>query len=225
MTSALVAALTRQIGRRLQARIPSRAGATDLDRCAGTLGSRRRQSRGSSRDCWGVSEPLFIVVSGPPASGKSTLAPTLAAEFSLPLIAKDTIKDALMSVLPVPDVAASRELGRAAVLAMLAVAAASPVGAVVESNFYRSLAVAHLQALPGRVVEIFCRCDAVVAAERYQRRAGSRQAGHFDAIREPHELWNDEVTSPVAGGWPLLEVETNEPVEVAQVVAFVRSCD
>ena len=33
-----------------------------------------------------------------------------------------------MSVLPVPDVAASRVLGRAAVLAMLAVAAESPVG-------------------------------------------------------------------------------------------------
>jgi 2-phosphoglycerate kinase len=46
--------------------------------------------------------PLFVVVSGPPASGKSTLAPVLARELGLPLIAKDTIKDALMSVLSVP---------------------------------------------------------------------------------------------------------------------------
>ena len=78
------------------------------------------------------------MVSGPPASGKSTLAPTLAGELRLPLVAKDTIKDALMSVLPVPDVDASRQLGRAAVAAMLAVAAESPCGAVIESNFYRS---------------------------------------------------------------------------------------
>jgi len=67
----------------------------------------------------GVAHPLFVVVSGPPASGKSTLAPMLARELDLPLIAKDTIKDALMSVLPVPDVEASRQMGRAAVRAML----------------------------------------------------------------------------------------------------------
>lgn len=47
---------------------------------------------------------VFVVVSGPPASGKSTLAPVLATELGLPLLAKDTIKDALMSILPVPDV-------------------------------------------------------------------------------------------------------------------------
>ena len=80
---------------------------------------------------------VFVVVSGPPASGKSTLAPVLARELGLPLVAKDTIKDALMSVLPVPDVEASRQLGRGAVAAMLAVAADSPIGAAVESNFYR----------------------------------------------------------------------------------------
>ena len=37
----------------------------------------------------------FVVVSGPPASGKSSLAPALAAELDLPLLAKDVIKDAL----------------------------------------------------------------------------------------------------------------------------------
>lgn len=48
--------------------------------------------------------PLFVAVSGPPASGKSTLAPPLARRMALPLVAKDTIKDALMSVLAAPDV-------------------------------------------------------------------------------------------------------------------------
>jgi adenylate kinase family enzyme len=33
----------------------------------------------------------YVVVSGPPASGKSTLAPPLAAHLGLPLAAKDTI--------------------------------------------------------------------------------------------------------------------------------------
>ncbi len=162
-----------------------------------------------------------MVVSGPPASGKSTLAPALARELGLPLVAKDTIKDALMSVLPVPDVEAS-QLGRGAVAAMLAVAAESPMGAVIESNFYRSIAGQTLGQLPGAVVEVFCRLEKALALERYRNRSGSRQAGHFDGDREVDELWNDEVAEPVAGGWPLLEVDTAQPVDVAAVVAFVR---
>lgn len=167
--------------------------------------------------------PVFVVVSGPPASGKSTLAPRLAHDLGLPLVAKDTIKDALMSVLSVPDVESSRQIGRAAVAAMLAVAAESPIGAVIESNFYRSVAVGDLRRLPGSVVEVFCRCDQAIASARYQSRAGTRHAGHFDAVRKPQELWNEEVAEPVAGGWPVLEVNTNEPVDVAEVLAFVLS--
>ena len=167
-------------------------------------------------------DALFVVVSGPPASGKSTLAPALATELGLALIAKDTIKDALMSVLPVPDVEASRQLGRASVVAMLAVAAQAPLGAVIESTFHRSRALDDLRRLPGAVVEVFCRCDARVARARYQARAESRHAGHFDSIRTVEELWNDEVAKPVAGGWPLMEVDTNGSVDVAAVVRFVR---
>lgn len=166
--------------------------------------------------------PPFVIVSGPPASGKSTLAPALAEALHLPLVAKDTIKDALMSVLPVPDVEASRQIGRAAVRAMFAVAAASPVGAVIESNLYRRVAGDDLRALPGPVVEVFCRCDREVAAARYRARAGTRHAGHFDAVRSADELW-EEVSEPVADGWPLVEVDTNHPVDVADVATRVRA--
>ena len=110
----------------------------------------------------------YIVVNGPPASGKFTVAPWLASHFALPLIANDALKDALMSVLAVPDVEASRQLGRAAIRAMLALAAASPIGAVLESNFNRLRAGDELRALPGEVLEVFCRCDREVAARRYR---------------------------------------------------------
>ena len=99
----------------------------------------------------------FVVVSGPPASGKSTLAPALAVELDLPLLAKDVVKDALVEVLGAPDLARSRELGRAAVHALLAVAATA--GRAVLESVWHGYARAPLAALPGPVVEVFCRCD------------------------------------------------------------------
>ena len=170
-----------------------------------------------------MGDPLFVVVSGPPGSGKSTLACALAPHLCLPLIAKDTIKEALMSVLPVPDVRASRDLGRGAVVAMLAVASDSTVGGVLEAPFQRTLAAPGLRDLPGRIVELFCRCERAGAAERYRERAATRHPGHLDLGRTIDELWNDEVIEPVAGGWPVLEGDTNAPVDLGPVIHFVRT--
>ncbi len=124
---------------------------------------------------------------------------------------------------PPKDVEASRLLGRAAVKAMLAVAAQSPVGATLESNISRSVAVTDLGRLPGRLFEVFCRCDRDVAAVRYRARAGSRGAGYFDRARTENELWNDEISEPMAGGWPVIEVGTNSPVDPGTVVSLIRA--
>ncbi len=125
-----------------------------------------------------------------------------------------------MSVLPVPDIEASRELGRASVTALLAVASESG-GAVLESVWHRSRAVEDLLRLPGNLVEVFCRCDARTAAQRYERRAGTRHAGHFDGERTIADLWNEEVARPVAGGWPVIDVSTESPVDVKSLAARI----
>jgi predicted kinase len=141
----------------------------------------------------GVSDadfPRYVVVSGPPGSGKTTLARQLAGELRLPLIAKDTIKQALMTVIEVPDVAASRLVGRASLEALLAVAEDVGYG-VLESVWHRSRAVADLQRLRAPIVEVFCRCDRSVAEARYRARASSRARGHFDDRRLATEIWND----------------------------------
>ena len=72
-------------------------------------------------------------------------------------------------------------------------------------------------------VEVFCRCDQSVAAARYLARTGSRGVGHFDDQRRPDELWNSDVSEPVAGGWPVIEVDTNNPVDVAAVVQQIHN--
>lgn len=40
---------------------------------------------------------------------------------------------------------------------------------------------------------------------------------------DPARLWNEEVAEPVAGGWPVLEVSTEGPVDLGEVVTFIRA--
>jgi hypothetical protein len=145
-----------------------------------------------------MGDRLYVVVSGPPGSGKSTLAPALAGG-----LAKDRIIEALLATWPALDVDSSRRAGRAAMDVVFALASASPCGAVPEAKFHESLAEGSIGALPGRTVEVFCRCRREVALQRYRERAASRHTGHFDAMRTDAQIWHDEVSEPVGGGWPV----------------------
>jgi hypothetical protein len=57
-----------------------------------------------------------------------------------------------MSVLAIPDVGASRQLGRAAVGPQVGVATESVRGPVLDSNLYRSLPLSTLGGCPDRLV-------------------------------------------------------------------------
>jgi hypothetical protein len=74
---------------------------------------------------------------------------------------------------------------------------------------------------------VFCRCDPRIAARRYALRSGNRAAGHFDADRTMdrtiEKLQNDEVARPVAGDWPVIEVDTSRPVDIKPLAERIRA--
>lgn len=136
--------------------------------------------------------PRFVVVSGLPASGKSTLARSLANRLSLPLFDKDNFLEAHFLAADVSDEAVRRKLSRQADME-LRHAAVRSTGAVLTS-WWRHLKspsesgtpVAWLNSLPGPVAEVHCRCTAATAVARFVAR--SRHPGHLDARRSHAEL-------------------------------------
>lgn len=167
----------------------------------------------------------YIVVSGLPGSGKTTLASALAAELDLPLFCKDTIKEALATVLEVRDVEASRQLGSAAIAALIAVAREAR-GGVVESSWNRQLALDDLARLQGPIVEVFCSCPSRTAWERYAARAASRHPAHLDLERLAEPRWDEDgaaAAGPLDGGWPVVSVDTTRPLDSVALASTIRS--
>jgi predicted kinase len=167
---------------------------------------------------------LYVVVSGLPGSGKTSLATAVARELGLPLLSKDTIKETLFDVLGTGDVDWSKRLGLASTHVLLELARAS-AGAVLESFWDPPVARDELRSLDGHVVELFCDCPAEVARDRYRRRVGEgRHPGHLDTERDlDFDEWvRSGRGEPVGTGGPLLRVRTTEPVDIATVVDWVR---
>ncbi len=134
----------------------------------------------------------FIVGSGLPASGKSTLAKQLAPAFGLPLYDKDDILEALFDTMGPVDADLRHRLSRASDRIMTTLVEQS-CGAVLTS-FWRNpgddgssgTPCEWLSQLSPSIVEVYCRCEPEFAVQRFLRR--SRHPGHLDAGRNQQEL-------------------------------------
>jgi predicted kinase len=166
---------------------------------------------------------LLVIVTGPPASGKTTVARQLAARLRLPLIAKDTIKEALFDGLGAGDLEWSQRIGGATYLAMLAIAeesVAAGASIVLEANFIRG-GESRLAALPARFVQVHCSAPLEVLVERYGSRV--RHPGHvdserIDALREAVQTGRH---NPLELPGETIRIDTTKPVDLAALAERV----
>jgi predicted kinase len=183
-----------------------------------------------------MTKALVIIVTGPPATGKTTIGTQIAEALHLPFLNKDGIKELLFDTLGWSDVEWSKRLGAAsyAILYHLIEAQlAAGASFVVESNFHPAFdneRFADLRTKYGFVpFQVFCTADGDVLYERFQARSesGKRHPGHRDEMRhgEFEEILRRGRHDPLEIGGETYELEMTDldDLNVDGVVAAIRS--
>jgi predicted kinase len=159
--------------------------------------------------------PAVLIVTGSPATGKTTLAVKLGSELRLPVLSKDLFKGALLESLGAASLSESQKLGRAA-FTMLYAAATELVGAgvslILEAPFRSGVSEPSLTALTHRAAAavIVCTASSEVVVRRFRQRASSseRHPGHMDRIRP--EMSRAIAFDPPDLGLPAVVVNTSD---------------
>jgi len=133
-----------------------------------------------------MTRPALIIVSGPPASGKSSLGRYIARELQLPYVSKDGIKERLFDTLGWKDREWSKKLGEASNELLWYLAEAElAVGRslVVQSNLNAAWANRKILALKARYefqpIQVQCMAAGEALVQRFMAR--ERHPGHGDA--------------------------------------------
>jgi thymidylate kinase len=172
----------------------------------------------------------FIIISGLPGSGKTTLARDLAPALSLPVIDKDQILERLFESNGVGDATWRRALSRESDL-ILEREATSSNGAILVS-FWRAPGMTAasgtptgwLKSISGTAVNVHCVCDPELAAERFLQR--KRHSGHLDSRTSYRELlatFRNLSRLAHLGIGPCIEVDTSQDRNVDDIVRLIRA--
>lgn len=167
-----------------------------------------------------------VLVNGVPASGKSTVARGIAQHLHCPLLALDTVKEALFGQLGTGDRDYNRKLGRGSYAAIWALVAEFPADAVVVVDAWFgfqpvSVLRDHLRrADVAGVVELWCHAPPELVAQRYAERCLTRHIGHLglEYVAELREL---AVTALPTGLGALVDVDTSRLISWEPLVQAV----
>jgi predicted kinase len=139
-----------------------------------------------------LAEGRLVIILGSPASGKTTLARRLGVQWSMPVLCKDDVKEALFEALGQGDRAWSRRLSEASFTTLVHLAERQlslGQSCIVEGN-WRAVNAPALERLlrprAARAMQIWCRAEPAEIVRRFTAR--TRHAGHLDALMPAEEL-------------------------------------
>jgi predicted kinase len=182
-----------------------------------------------------IKPPLVLIITGPPAGGKTTLGRQLATCLRLPFLNKDLFKEALYDHLGWSDRDWSRRLGAASVELLYRAAAAlleAGQSVAVESNFYAEWDAPRFRQLAEQFgchfIQVVCTASGPTLVERYKRRieSGERHRGHTES-----DSLDDILSRLLTECWDALDLEgrvfyvdtgAETPIDVRDLAHAVR---
>ena len=159
-----------------------------------------------------MKQPVLIIVSGPPTSGKTTLAKSIAQKFNLPLITKDSLKEILFDTIGWKDREWSKKVGSASFSIMhylLDSLMATNQSIIIEGNFKTEFESDHirprLKQFNYQAIQIMCQCDGKILFDRFKQRSesGDRHPGHCDTLN-----YDELKDSLLIGKYEPLDIES-----------------
>lgn len=172
--------------------------------------------------------PTLIIVTGLPATGKTTIARYLSLQLLIPVFHKDDIKELLFDQLTAEVQTSSSLLGRTS-FALLELTAQRMLEAgnsvIIEGNYSQASYTDQLVRLAinfqADLIQVWCNCEEVVRQQRFVDRHSSRHPTH--AQNGPSSKGTGSQQSLSMPGL-LIEVDTTdwEKVDLADIADQVQ---
>lgn len=175
---------------------------------------------------------VLVVVTGPPASGKTTFATEVATELGIAVLSKDSFKETLYDLVGSDDERESlvEEASVRLVLALARDQLEAQMTVIVESNFDDEQVEA-VRALLDEAgaggLQLYCDLSEDEVVERFRERAasGDRHPGHGDRPEDAEEVrgqLRSGVWDPLELGVPLERLRADDDESVGRAVRAVR---
>lgn len=179
--------------------------------------------------------PLLLVVTGPPASGKTSIARDLAERLRVPFVSKDMFKETLYEQLGSGD-ELEPQIERAGLELLYRVVEAqlsAGVSVMAESNFDADSDLGPLRRLQrehdARLVQVYCTREKEQLLEHFVERIeeGDRHPGHGDEPEDAPEVerkLEEGVWDPLDLPGELMEVDRDaDGFSIDEVAERVRA--
>ncbi len=175
--------------------------------------------------------PILIVVTGRPASGKTTLAHTLARKIRCPVISRDEIKEGLINTVKTVEKIEDRAKWHVynAFFEVVKLLLTNSITFIAEAAFQHKLWIPKLELLEGtaEIRIIYCRIDPELARLRFiQRELSDPQRAFFHSekkVQAAKGILPIGNYNPPIMNVPTLTVNTSDGYEpeIAEIVSFI----